>query len=98
MSGQQATLCWQSDNGEISAYEGVECKSRLYIENAVRARYEGDFMEVWQGVEELEQYIRRQKFLQITDAYCMVLYGLDNVEDLKNTIVNIYCGVSKNQL
>lgn len=72
-------------------------KRKMHIESAVKIRHEGDWNMLENTIECLNYFIAKQELKKITTYYCSVLTGL-NRDELRDVIVDIYVGVSRNIL
>ena len=70
-------------------------RERIHIESAVKIRHEGDWDLLEETVAYLDRYIEEHNLTMITTYYCSVLAGLEH-DGLRDVIVDIYVGVSRN--
>ena len=73
-------------------------KERLFLIQAVRARHEGELYNLRDSFFKIMQYLNTRQLSPITPFCCKVLAGLENPEDTRDMILDIYVGVNGNIL
>ena len=71
-------------------------QNRIYLENAVKTRYEGPFKNVWNGISNLEKYLQDKGFRSITSVYCVMRTEIPVHDEEQDVILDLYAGVDKN--
>jgi hypothetical protein len=75
-----------------------EFKKLIHLENAIRTRHEGAYSKLLASVEALNSYVSKRGLVAITGNYCQFAREWASVNDISNSIIDIYVGVSCNVL
>ena len=71
-------------------------KERIFLIQAVRTRHEGELYTLRDSFFKILQYLDTHQLSPITPFCCKVLAGLENPEDIRDMIVDIYVGINGN--
>jgi len=73
-------------------------KEEFRLLNAVYARHEGNPYNLQETYNKLMEYIQKNNLVQITSAYNVNIKQPSLVENIEDTIIDVYIGVSPNML
>jgi|GEM_PF-6296738 hypothetical protein len=77
----------------------VSWKQRLFIDLAIKARYEGSIEGFLNQISQIENYLELNKLTSITEYYCIIMESKmlrDN--NFEEVIIDSYVGISENIL
>ena len=98
-SGQSQAVVGIS-NSEIKtkpkSHSLVQSQRWIYLESAVKTRFEGLLEQAFDGVAALERYLEEQGLRAITSVYGVFLSGVGEDEENREVILDLYIGIDKN--
>jgi hypothetical protein len=83
---------------KIAIPDGYVWKPRFYLTNAVKLRHADSLAMLQTSVNELNAYMERKRLTPITVGYNITVKEAASQQELDSMIVDIYVGVSPNQL
>ena len=89
----KVTVCIPVDHPIAEPSKDFQFTTHLQCDNAVRTRHEGKLFELKRGITHLIHYMEKQGLTPYPNAYCKVVYGLEQEPDINNIIADIYIGV-----
>ena len=78
--------------------QGWLYKERFHLENAVKTRHEGEYARLGESIDALCGYVGKRGLTTITGKYCALIREWSDGIDPQNVIIDIYVGVSNNDL
>lgn len=79
---------------EVTAYEPYTFKKLFHLKYAVHARHEGNPQLLQNTLNQMMEYIKSNKFTQITSVYSVNIKELQPGDSLDSMVTDLYIGVS----
>ena len=85
-------------NSEIHAEHDplIQNQRWLYLENAVKTRFEGPLTHIEDGILSLKEYLKANDLRAATSVYGVFISGVDGQDENREVILDIYVGIDKN--
>jgi effector-binding domain-containing protein len=83
---------------EITVPDGYSLKHQFCLTNAIKLRHMGNPATLQTSVNELSAYMEKKRQTPITVGYNVTIKDAASQQELDSMIVDIYVGVSPNQL